>query len=316
MDLDGDGLKDMLSGSFRPGDLYLFSGNGDRSFKAGQILKDKEGKPLNVGQASAVFAADWDADGDLDLLVGNIKGQLYWIANQSQTKVPVFASPRPVAIEGEALEVHRDTAPCVVDWDGDGQLDLLLGDGKGKVTFFQNKASSSGLPQLAPGRVLVAKGKYDSPGDHRGGYSRLFVTDWNQDGRLDLLLGDASMTKGPEPEMTEAQRAERDAAKAARKDISKKLIAIQQEYMREHGIQPLQPGQKRSDLQVQERNQLLKSLREDNQAYQALEEQSQAPYEIVKKYRAPTYYHGYVWVYLRSPAAAAVMEADAQRSEQ
>ncbi len=316
MDLDGDGHKDMLSGSFRPGDLYFFAGNGDRSFKAGQILKDREGKPLNVGQASAVFAADWDADGDLDLLVGNIKGELYWIANQSQTKVPVFVSPRPVAIEGEPLVVDWKAAPCVVDWDGDGHLDLLSGDGEGKVTLFRNLASH-GLPRLAAGRVLVAKGKHGSPEDHPGIISKLCVTDWNQDGRLDLLLGDTNSIRGPEPEMTEAQRAELDAAQAAYEEINKKLAVIsqkeRQEFMQEHGIPE---GQKLSEQQNQERVLRYRTLMENNEECQALLKESQARWVILKKYQAPFYRHGYVWVYLRSPAGPAIMEADAQRSEQ
>ncbi len=317
MDLNGDGIKDMISGSFTPGDLYLFAGNGDRSFQAGQIIKDKEGKPLNVGQASAVFAADWDADGDLDLLVGNIKGELYWMANQSQTKVPAFASPEPVAIEGEPLVVDGDAAPCVVDWDGDGHLDLLSGDGEGKVTFFRNKASSPGLPQLAAGRVLVAKGKYGSPEDHHGVISKICVTDWNQDGRLDLLLGDVRVTRGPEPEMTATQCAERDAALAAIKEVPEKFAVFtneaRQKFMQEHGIPE---GQKLNDQQDQDFRKRLNKLPENNESLKLLLKLHQAQANIYKKYQAPTYYHGYVWVYLRSPAGPAIMEADAQRSEQ
>jgi hypothetical protein len=59
VDFDGDGNPDLLSGSYAPGDLYLFRGEGKGRFKASEIIKDKDGKPVRVGYASTVFAYDW-----------------------------------------------------------------------------------------------------------------------------------------------------------------------------------------------------------------------------------------------------------------
>ena len=72
MDLDGDGL-DVISGSW-PGELYFFRRESDGKFAAGEKLKDPSGTPISFGSASTVFAVDWDSDGDLDLLLGNING--------------------------------------------------------------------------------------------------------------------------------------------------------------------------------------------------------------------------------------------------
>ena len=49
--------------------LYLFRGQGKGKFKAGEILKDKDSKPIRVGYASTVFASDWRGTGKLDLLI-------------------------------------------------------------------------------------------------------------------------------------------------------------------------------------------------------------------------------------------------------
>ena len=48
MDLDGDGIKDILSGSW-PGEIFLFRGQRDGGFAPPEKLKDKKGNIINVG---------------------------------------------------------------------------------------------------------------------------------------------------------------------------------------------------------------------------------------------------------------------------
>ena len=48
MDLDGDGIPDLISGSW-PGELFFFRGKGKGHFDAPIKLKDKNGKTINVG---------------------------------------------------------------------------------------------------------------------------------------------------------------------------------------------------------------------------------------------------------------------------
>ncbi|MSR62435.1 MAG: VCBS repeat-containing protein, partial [Planctomycetes bacterium] len=75
MDLDRDGRVDLLSGSYSPGDLYLFAGTAP-GFAAPRVLQDAHGGALRVGRAAWPFACDWDRDGDLDLVLGNMYGKV------------------------------------------------------------------------------------------------------------------------------------------------------------------------------------------------------------------------------------------------
>ncbi len=315
MDLNGDGHKDVISGSDSPGDLYLFAGVGDGSFKAGEILKGTDGKNLNAGPAAALFAADWDQDGDLDLVVGNKKGEVYWIANEGGSKAAAFGSPMPVDAGGEPIVVPPGLAgPCVADWDGDGALDLLVGDNAGVVTLFRNTASQ-GMPSLAAGVILVPAA--DKEGDSYGGRAKIAAADWNGDGRLDLLLGDFRAKKGEAPGMTEDQRQEKATAEKILEPLQKQSSEIyakaEAQVCKEMGLDAEQKVGWRGKLSKEQRkeyfdkrskllenNEELKAL---NEQIKALNEQMKPLYETLAKFRVPRIFSGKVWVFLRKPQA-------------
>ena len=48
VDLDGDGHIDVLSGSW-PGELFLFRGQPEHTFRPPEMIKDKDGEIINIG---------------------------------------------------------------------------------------------------------------------------------------------------------------------------------------------------------------------------------------------------------------------------
>jgi hypothetical protein len=160
VDFDGDGRRDLLSGSW-PGEIYVFRGQADGLFAAAEPVKGRDGKPPDVGQAATAFASDWDADGGLDLVVGNMAEEVRLVPNEGSARHPAYGTPLRLSAGGAPIEVPEgDAGPVVADWDTDGKPDLIVGTGAGSVLWYRNTGPSRsrdrpGLLQAQPSPHLL-----------------------------------------------------------------------------------------------------------------------------------------------------------------
>jgi hypothetical protein len=142
VDWDADGDQDMLIGCFG-GTLKLRINEGDAtkySFAAENVDVDAGDKPLKVAAHCCPVVADWDGDGLWDILAGSDDGSVTWFQNTGAKTSPKFAEGVTLVEkhDGNGYDLLRwndsDITPGirsqidVVDHNGDGKLDLLLGD--------------------------------------------------------------------------------------------------------------------------------------------------------------------------------------------
>jgi hypothetical protein len=328
VDFDADGIHDMISGSYDPGEIYLFRGEGKGKLKARETIMDRSGKPVlrkpdqeisveSFGSWPAMV--DWDGDGDLDLLFGGYDGTLNLRVNEGTRRAPAFATKTTVLTAGgkpvQIPEGH--CTPVIADWDGDGTWDIVSGAATGAVYWFRN-TGKPGHPEFAAAAELLAPHQgigysefLDTDEEPKPGIrSQIDVADFNRDGKLDLLVGDFCTYISPREELSTNERRELAALRTQLKQlepaVAERNRKIQEEMNKFWAPIPLK-DQLTPEVQAKVRKKQEElNARPENKA---ITDKMESLNESLKRYlkhagpgaigNGQDTPHGYVWLFLR-----------------
>lgn len=172
-DIDYDGDFDLVYGTAN-GILYTYINVGTPQAPAFQYYPDFL-KVIKINASGATASlADFDGDGDYDLISGNWDGKFIYFKNEGTTAVPIF---KQTAAPFSNIDVGSYSTPVFVDIDNDGDYDIVSGAMDGKVYLYINNNGTFTQNTTMFGSIDIGWSSVPS------------FADLNGDGYLDLLVG-------------------------------------------------------------------------------------------------------------------------------
>jgi Secretion system C-terminal sorting domain/FG-GAP-like repeat len=171
IDYDADGLTDLVVGNYsyfkpfesRDARLFLFKNIGTAAQPKFQLIDNnwlnfKALSNIDVVNFSPTFG-DLDGDGDLDLLVGEDSGTLFFVENKGGANKPLsMGTPQAV---WKNIQAGTSCKPQIIDLNRDGLMDIVTGTRNGILRYYQNIGTRT-LPNFNADPTISFLGKINT----------------------------------------------------------------------------------------------------------------------------------------------------------
>ncbi len=162
---------------------------------------------FHSGRTNQWKYADYNGDGIFDLVIGvsdwreygwddafnlegvwtngPLHGYIYWVINNGTNEDPTYGKARKILADGQPMDLYGKPSPNLVDWDKDGDLDLICGEFLDRITFFENTGTRT-EPVYKKGEFLKTGGKTLHLELEM---LEVVVYDWDSDNDPDIIVG-------------------------------------------------------------------------------------------------------------------------------
>jgi hypothetical protein len=196
LDVNNDNKKDLLVSNSSPGNgetaqsIWRYKNNGtttapDFKHQQNDFLQDNM---IELGEGAFPALFDYNRDGLMDLAIGNAlyfagTGQIAIFRNTGTALQPTFELVN-LDMGSVSTQNVKNITPTFGDMDGDGDVDMIIGETVGYIHYYENTAPV--LPNT-PAQFLLTTTQYF--GIKENSFSAPFIIDLNMDGVLDIVCG-------------------------------------------------------------------------------------------------------------------------------